>query len=306
MDMKTVAMIVVIGMVGVPGCMSPSGTPKGCPYDTAALARTAAVPAVVDDARLYAALVKGGVELLNKGQTTKGATLIEQLQRKSCQLKLTAKPNHAPLPNSSLYARNKAGVLILAGLFKCGNCPDWHAGCSSGFVLTADGVAVTNYHVVNHPESATLVAMTVDGRVLPVTAVLAASKADDIAIIQLGGGNLQATPLLADAQVGTKVCVIGHPSGMFYTLCEGIVSRYFRQADSGGEVPRMAISADFAIGSSGGPIFDQCGNAVGMVAGTTSIYFTRENGKNDNLQMVLKYCVPTSSVLKMIAPPKES
>jgi S1-C subfamily serine protease len=305
MHMNAATVIVAIGMLGLSGCMSTSAAAEDGQNRNGALTRKVSAgqgttPLVVDDASLYAAILKSGVELIDRGQTTKTATLIEQLKRKRCSLKLTAQPTRTPLHDPSLYTQRKGSVLVFAGLFKCKQCPDWHAGCSSGFVLTEGGVAVTNYHVVNHPESTALVTATADGRVLPVKAVLAASEADDIAIVQLGGGNLQAIPLLADAEVGSKVSVIGHPSGKFYTLSEGIVSRYYLQKDLGAQAQRMAITADFAIGSSGGPVFDECGNAVGMVAGTESIYYTRTNGVNDNLQMVLKYCVPASSVLRLI------
>jgi S1-C subfamily serine protease len=144
------------------------------------------------------------------------------------------------------------------------------------------------------------VATTADGRIMPVLSVLAASEADDIAIVQLGGEGLQPVPLLADAPVGSKVCAISHPDSQYYTLTEGIISRYCVRTTKGAEVPLMAITADYAKGSSGAPILDECGNAVGMVASTISIYYTNEGGKKDNLQMVLKHCVPAASVLKLI------
>jgi len=64
----------------------------------------------------------------------------------------------------------------------------------------------------------------------------------------------------------------------------------------------MAVTADFAKGSSGGPLLDACGNVAGMVASTTSIYYGTEKGQKDNLQMVLKHCVPAASILKLIEP----
>lgn len=301
MNLNTITILIALGLAGMSGCQSPADARAGSPEGDASLAGQ--VAPVVDDGRLYAAILKAGGDLISAGRTTKMATLIGQLERKRCAVALTVKPGREDLQGPRIYAQDRAGVLIMAGMFKCGTCADWHAGCSSGFVLTGNGVAVTNYHVVNHPESETLVAATADGRVLPVQAVLAASESDDIAIVQLGGDHLQALPLLADAPVGSRVCVIGHPSGRFYTLSEGIVSRYFLQADQHAAVPRMAITADFAVGSSGGPVFDTCGNVVGMVAGTTSIYYTHDKGRNDNLQMVMKYCVPVRSIAKLIIPP---
>ena len=62
----------------------------------------------------------------------------------------------------------------------------------------------------------------------------------------------------------------------------------------------MSITADCARGSSGGPIMDKHGNAVGLVARTVSVYYTQSKEKKDNLLMVFKNCVPASAVLKLI------
>lgn len=285
------------------------GAAEICPNDTAGLrteqlaADPAPVPLAVNDRRLQDSILKAAEGFINSGRATKMPALIGQLGQKSCRLKLP-KPSRKERSVSLIYAQNKPGVLVMAGIFKCDKCAHWHAGCASGFVLTDSGVAVTNYHVLNAPKNETLVAATDDGRVLPVQSVLAASEADDIAIVQLAGDHLQPLPLSADAPVGSKVCAISHPDGQYYTLTEGIISRYCMRSVKSTEVPQMAITADFARGSSGGPIFDDCGNAVGMVASTVSIYYTNDNGKKENLQMVLKHCVPAASVLHLIEPAK--
>jgi hypothetical protein len=62
----------------------------------------------------------------------------------------------------------------------------------------------------------------------------------------------------------------------------------------------MSITADFAKGSSGGPVFDEAGNVAGMVASTESVYYDTKNGVRDNLQMVFKNCAPARSLLDLI------
>jgi S1-C subfamily serine protease len=73
-------------------------------------------------------------------------------------------------------------------------------------------------------------------------------------------------------------------------------------AAPGGAVESLAITADYARGSSGGPVFDDRGNVVGMVASTDSIYYDQENGQQKNLQMVFKNCVSARSILALIGP----
>ena len=63
----------------------------------------------------------------------------------------------------------------------------------------------------------------------------------------------------------------------------------------------MAVTADFARGSSGAPVFNEFGNVVGMVTRTHSIYYNNEGGPDDKLQMVVKYCIPGKSILKLIS-----
>ena len=62
----------------------------------------------------------------------------------------------------------------------------------------------------------------------------------------------------------------------------------------------MSITADYAKGSSGGPVVDDAGHVVGMVSTTESIYYgSRANDPKDPkgpLQMVVKNCVPVEAI----------
>ena len=63
---------------------------------------------------------------------------------------------------------------------------------------------------------------------------------------------------------------------------------------------RSDLTADYAKGSSGSPLFNEKGNVACMVATTHSIYYDVKNNVERNLQMVVKSCVPAESVLKLI------
>ena len=146
------------------------------------------------------------------------AELINQLSVEKCDLVLPQ--NTDPLPaDGLLYEHAKKGVLVIAAIYKCDRCNNWHAGCASGFVVSASGAIVTNYHVVDKPTNSTLVAMTADGQMLPVKRVLAASKANDIAILQLDVEDHVLTPLPIARErmpVGSNVSVISHPNHHYY------------------------------------------------------------------------------------------
>ena len=261
-----------------------------------------AAPACVCDWYLYNRLQHEAGRLIDEGKTTPLDELRAGLARRSCALPL-ASPSPGEMAPPEIYARCGESVLVLAGAWKCDKCDRWHVTISTGFVITAAGAFVTNYHVVDNAKHVTLVAMTNDGTVVPVREVMAASKEDDVAILRIDAGQRRFQPLVlsTDAPVGSSVCVISHPARRFYSLTRGIVSRYFLvRAGEKRAVPRMHITADFARGSSGGPLFNERGAVVGFVKSTASIYYDVSDGKKDSLQMVFKECIPASQVLKLI------
>ncbi len=239
---------------------------------------------------------------MKAGQTVKFAVLIPQLSRTQAALALSAPPKEALEP-PDVFERRRAGVLVFGGLYKCGKCTQWHVTLASGFVLEESGAAVTNYHVVNKTDGETLVAMTWDGRVFPVREVLAADKPDDVAIVRLGlpaGTRLEAVPLAENPRVGEPITVLSHPDQHLYMFTSGIVARYFSVLNEGRVVTRMAITADYARGSSGAPVFDARGAIAGIASQTDSVYYKTVKGVDQNLQMVLKHAIPASAIRRLI------
>jgi len=266
-------------------------------------------PTVINDAQIMFNLQRRATALAAHDHVNL-ATLVAQLTRTSCHLTLPP-PALEPLPPGQLYNRVRSSVLVIGTYYKCTKCPNWHVLPASGYVITADGVAVTNYHVVHIDiKGEMLVAQTADGLVLPVKEVLAASQADDIAIVQLDlaavplGARLVPAPLAPDAPVGEPVAVVSHPDNHFYLMTQGTIARYClsNEPQSRGAT-RLQITADFARGSSGAPVCDTRGSVVGMVTSTESVYYSTENNQQKNLQMVFKQCIPAARILALIQPP---
>jgi hypothetical protein len=61
----------------------------------------------------------------------------------------------------------------------------------------------------------------------------------------------------------------------------------------------MAVTAEFAKGSSGAPICNASGAAVGVVNNTESIYYSVEDGHQKNFQMVVRNCTPASALIDL-------
>jgi len=137
-------------------------------------------------------------------------------------------------------------------------------GLGSGFFVTADGLLVTNHHVVRGAEFATV--LRADGSTLFVDGVLALDEDHDLAVLKVGGTGLPclvvAPAAAAPPPVGSRVYAIGNPKGLTNTLSEGLVSGIRQE---GGEVRAIQTTAAISPGSSGGPLVDSQGRVVGVM-----------------------------------------
>jgi serine protease Do len=260
----------------------------------------------INDLEIKANFEKRLGTLRDQGKLASTVELAEQLKKqKQLSVELTAAPvtNAAP---SSVYQRHKKGILCFGNIYKCDRCDKWHSNIAGGFIISKEGLAVTNYHVMENKKAGGFGGMTMEGEIYPVIKVVASSKINDLAIVQLSGKDFHPLPIAEGDTVGSDVTVISHPEGRFYTVSKGIISRYYtlRGGDERGS-PRMAITADFAKGSSGSPVFNQSGAVVGVVASTNSIYYNKSKGVETNLQMVIKSCIPSGSILKLLSPAKK-
>jgi putative serine protease PepD len=147
----------------------------------------------------------------------------------------------------------------------------------SGIILTADGLILTNNHVVAAAAQAgngSKVTVTFsDGRTAPFT-VVGTDPSSDIAVVRAQGVS-GLTPITigssANLKVGQNVVAIGSPLGLEGTVTTGIVSALNRPVASGGESGDQntvldAIQTDAAInpGNSGGALVNMNGELVGI------------------------------------------
>jgi S1-C subfamily serine protease len=182
-------------------------------------------------------------------------------------------------PDRSLYETVTPAIVVVGSVFKCDRCKDWHLGqTASGWILSADGLVVTNHHVLDRPGGNHYGVMTSDGQVYAVTGVVAADPVGDAAVLQIDarGRRLPTLAVGPPAACGDPVTIISHPKGRFYCLTTGVVSRYHRQRQPASPAPGpravwMSVTADYAVGSSGGPVLNAAGEVVGMVSRTVSV-----------------------------------
>ncbi|MHA3770188.1 S1 family peptidase [Verrucomicrobiota bacterium sgz303538] len=257
---------------------------------------------ILDDTGIVHRLETVGGGLVREGKVTKVKTLRQQLaKRAKCKLDLPVTETPPPIEPQDLYAKRSTGVLVMGMLGKARKSSRYEAAGSSGFALTSDGVFVTNYHVIDDPDAEALVVMSRDGTIVPATEVLAADKLADVAILRAEGAKFQPLPLAGTESLpGSPVWVIAHPDHNFFSLTQGMVSRFFVANTEVGRTPQMAITADFGVGASGGPVLNSRGEVTGMVCSTTSVYYSDVKEKINDLQMVFKHCVPVSSIRALV------
>jgi serine protease Do len=136
-------------------------------------------------------------------------------------------------------------------------------GQGSGFFISADGFAVTNFHVV---EKADNVEVTLDdGRVFTAK-VIGTDQRSDIALVKVdGAGNLPFVKFAdTSPRIGDWVLAVGNPFGLGGTVTAGIVSARGRDIGAGPYDDFIQIDAAVNRGNSGGPTFDVEGEVIGV------------------------------------------
>ena len=255
---------------------------------------------VVDDRAIKQLISKKAEFLLSNPEESLLGDFEEQIKRAQTKLKIP-KLKSSELASHEVYPTVAPSVLVLSKVYKCGRCTRWHDRSAGAFAITADGAIVTNHHVVEgvQPDERALVATAANGNVYVVKEILAANKLNDIAILRLelpDGEKLTPAKIADRAIPGEDVYAISHPVSRFYTLTKGVVSRNAMMHTPNGSAKRLYITAEFAKGSSGSPIFNSRGEVVGIVSSTQSIYYTQTPEEQKNLQMVFRNCVPASSM----------
>ncbi len=137
-------------------------------------------------------------------------------------------------------------------------------GLGSGFIVDAQGLIVTNHHVIEGATSLQVVAQ--DGTHYEDVTLLRDEPKHDLALLSVSGKALSAAPLskAKDVSVGARAIAIGCPLGFEYTLTEGIVSQ-LRNIDG---TRFLQMQTAIAPGSSGGPLFDERGSIIGVNTAT--------------------------------------
>ena len=162
-------------------------------------------------------------------------------------------------------------------------------GQGSGFIISADGIVLTNAHVVDGAREVTV--KLTDRREFRAK-VLGADPATDVAVLRIDAKGLPAVKLgdPSRTRVGDWVVAIGSPFGFENSVTAGIVSANGRSLPGDTYVPFIQTDVAVNPGNSGGPLFNMAGEVIGI----NSQIYSRSGGYQG-----LSFAIPTDVVLKV-------
>ena len=162
-------------------------------------------------------------------------------------------------------------------------------GMGTGFVVNSEGWVATNFHVVRGATEISVVFS--DHRELPVVEVMNANRLHDLVILRVNAHGLPVLSLANSDHVrpGDSVLAIGHPLGLEDTVSNGLISAV-RHVHAGLDV--LQVSAPIAPGSSGGPLFNDRGQVIGVATAFM------KSGQN------LNFGLPSNYVTELVQNPR--
>ena len=160
-------------------------------------------------------------------------------------------------------------------------------GVGSGFILSSDGLIMTNAHVV---EGADEVIVTLTDKREFKAKLIGADKRSDVALVKIDAAGLPAVKVgdVSRLKVGEWVMAIGSPFGLENTVTAGIVSA--KQRDTGDYLPFIQTDVAINPGNSGGPLINMRGEVVGI----NSQIYSRSGGS-----MGISFAIPMDEAVRV-------
>lgn len=178
--------------------------------------------------------------------------------------------------NKNSYSRNQSGKSVLSAVEISEKCTDAVfqiysyafngelVSLGSGFFISEDGVAVTNFHVAQH--SSYLFAFLNDGRYYEDINIMDGDFSQDLALLKFKSEDKFKYLEINDydeIKQGQTLYAIGNPEGLSNTLSQGIVSNVKRVLNG---TEYFQMTAPITNGSSGGPVVNEYGEVIGVSA----------------------------------------
>ena len=134
----------------------------------------------------------------------------------------------------------------------------------TGFVVDAEGVIATNFHVIGEHREFTV--ELADGTLCKPTEILAIDRSRDLALFRIDQSGLPTLPLGDSSKIepGQAVLSVGNPLGYDLSVSQGVVAA-IRELEFGDGRPMVQVAIPIEAGSSGSPVVDRNGEVLAML-----------------------------------------
>jgi serine protease Do len=191
-------------------------------------------------------------------------------------------PDHLPVPEFFRRFFEEHG----------GAAPPQMQGQGSGFIIDADGLVVTNNHVI---EGATEITVVLNDGSSHVAQIVGYDEKSDLALLKINAEKPLTAVEFGDstrARVGDWVLAVGNPFGLGGSVNAGIISARGRDIHAGPYDDYLQIDAAINRGNSGGPLFD----TSGMVIGVNTAIFSPTGGN-----VGIGFAIPAETVKQVVS-----
>ena len=185
----------------------------------------------------------------------------------------------------------------------------WRYMIGATAFAVAPEILSTALHVMTIDPSmmrdAEAVAVTEDGRVFPITEVIASSDRADTCLVRAPGLELPSLPLRPGVLPGESVWCMSHPDGFAYMFTSGQVARISRDRYDEKRRPSLhvEVTAEYCPGSSGGAVVDASGNVVAQVSSINNYDgFTSRDGRSVNGIVSARTCTAAEEIGALALP----
>lgn len=253
---------------------------------------------------LGGAIGGGTVWLLTHNNTTStggsSSTTIQQGRHENVTVDINEIETGKLMTAAEVYAKNVNSTVGIQTSITSTNL--WgqqttSAASGSGFILTADGYIVTNYHVIQNANSVTV---STYGGASYNAKIVGYDESNDLAVLKIEATGLSPVVLGSSEKlnVGDTVLAIGNPLGeLTFSLTTGVVSALNREVTFSGGTVMDLLQTDCAInsGNSGGALF----NLYGEVVGITNAKYSGSSSSGASIDNIA-FAIPIDSVRAIV------
>ena len=253
---------------------------------------------------LGGAIGGGTVWLLTHNNTTSAggssSTTIQQGRHENVTVDINEIETGKLMTAAEVYAKNVNSTVGIQTSITSTNL--WgqqttSAASGSGFILTADGYIVTNYHVIQNANSVTV---STYGGASYNAKIVGYDEGNDLAVLKIEATGLSPVVLGSSEKlnVGDTVLAVGNPLGeLTFSLTTGVVSALNREVTFSGGTVMDLLQTDCAInsGNSGGALF----NLYGEVVGITNAKYSGSSSSGASIDNIA-FAIPIDSVRAIV------